>query len=118
MTIFGDHQCPLIILAPDHHPELVSIVLDSVIVGLGQELVVQDTLSEHKPVSSRAESVSYSSYILKDLPISLLFPEPDLIRDCRRYRWPRTSHTLSMDMHIKKPDDLGCSDPTPKCLPT
>ena len=64
MTIFGDHQCPLIILAPGHHPELVSIVLDSVIVSLGQELVVQDTLSEHKPVPSTVESVLHLS--LKD----------------------------------------------------
>ena len=64
MTIFGDHQCPLFILAPGHHPLLVSIVLDSVIVSLGQELVVQDTLSEHKPVPSTVESVLHLS--LKD----------------------------------------------------
>jgi len=40
MTIFGNHQTPLVILTPDHHTKLICIVLHRVIISLGQELVV------------------------------------------------------------------------------
>ena len=129
MTIFGNHQTPLVILkqkhdvqlhddavephlTPDHHTKLICIVLDRVIISLGQELVVQHTLGEDKPVKHKVNDNLHDQHHLP-LPVPLLFPEPDLVSDCGWNRWTRACHTFSMNMHVEEPDDLCSSNPTP-----
>ena len=50
VTILGDHESPLLVVAPDHQVLVSGVRLDGLVVGLGQELVVEDPLSEDEPV--------------------------------------------------------------------
>ena len=52
VAILGDHQSPLLVVAPHHQVPGISVVLDGLIVCLGEELVVENSLSEDEPVQS------------------------------------------------------------------
>ena len=50
VTLLGHHQRPLLVVAPDHQVFVSGVGLDGLVVGLGEELVVEDPLSEDEPV--------------------------------------------------------------------
>ena len=50
VAVLGHHQGPLLVVAPDHQVLVSGVRLDGLVVGLGQELVVEDPLSEDEPV--------------------------------------------------------------------
>ena len=56
VTILGDHQRPLLVVAPDHQVLVIRVVLDGLIVCLGEELVVEDSLSKDEPVTKLSQS--------------------------------------------------------------
>ena len=60
MTILGHHQRPLLVVAPDHQVFVSSVGLDGLVVGLGEELVVEDSLSEDEPVRKCSECINTS----------------------------------------------------------
>ena len=88
MTILGHHQGPLQVIVPHHAAQTVSVVLHSLVVGLGQELVVEDPVGEHEPVP-------------------LLLPQLDLVRDGGR---DASSHAAAAQhVHLQELNDLvGC----------
>ena len=49
VAVLGDHQRPLLVVAPDHQVFVSGVGLDGLVVGLGEELVVEDSLSEDEP---------------------------------------------------------------------
>ena len=99
MTIFGHHQRPLVIFAPDDDSQALRIGLHCVVVGLGEELVVEHPLREDKPVP-------------------LLLPELHLVRDGWRDWWTSRDLALAVRVHVEEPDDLVGSDPSSERLST
>ena len=99
MTIFGHHQRPLVIFAPDDDSQALRIGLHCVVVGLGEELVVEHPLREDKPVP-------------------LLLPELHLVRDGWRDWWASGDLALPVRVHVEEPDDLVGSDPSSERLST
>ena len=55
VTILGHHQRPLLVVAPDHQVLVIRVVLDGLIVSLGEELVVEDSLSKDEPEDEESE---------------------------------------------------------------
>ena len=49
VTIPGDHESPLLVVAPHHQVFVGGVGLDGLIVRLGEELVVEDSLGEDEP---------------------------------------------------------------------
>ena len=60
VAVLGDHQSPLLVIAPDHQVFVSSVGLDGLVVGLGEELVVEDSLSEDEPVRKCSECINTS----------------------------------------------------------
>ena len=60
VTPLGHHQRPLLVVAPDHQVFVSRVVLDGLIVGLGEELVVEDSLSEDEPDTKWSQSTKTS----------------------------------------------------------
>ena len=52
VAILGDHQSPLLVVAPHHQVFVGGVGLHGLIVGLGEELVVEDSLGKDEPVES------------------------------------------------------------------
>ena len=108
VTVLGHHQRPLLVVAPDHQVFVGRVVLDGLIVSLGEELVVEDSLSKDEPVTKWSQSIKTSS---KVSPVSLLLPESDLVCDGGR---DVGGHLVGgHHVHVEESDDLVGCDASP-----
>ena len=112
VTVLGHHQRPLLVVAPDHQVFVGRVVLDGLIVSLGEELVVEDSLSKDEPVTKWSQSTYQSIKTPSQVsPVSLLLPESDLVCDGGR---DVGGHLVGgHHVHVEESDDLVGCDPSP-----